>query len=155
MEITIRTLRSNEAPFVYSNEKVASYVGLIGYLRADFDTTGDMFYSTWNEYAPNASLNNANFKKVLDTVINSFRKKGELLENRKSMYKYCVANKRGILGCDCYDDCYGFRVDCEDHTFLMRCTPVKGAYDLYCYCYEKALLDEFLCKSEGSIPYYV
>ena len=59
------------------SSQISSQTGLIGYLRADMDTDGNGFFSSWNDYRKD--LKTDEFKQELDEVINSLREEGDLL----------------------------------------------------------------------------
>ena len=55
--------------------------GLIGYLRADFGSNGNEFWTTWNDFRKD--LKTDEFKAEFDDVINGLRD-GDVLSGRKS-----------------------------------------------------------------------
>lgn len=70
------------------SQQISMQTGLIGYLRADFGSTGKEFYSTWNDFRKD--LKTDDFKKEFDLVINSYRfGDGEFLIGRSAMSKFC------------------------------------------------------------------
>ena len=70
------------------SQQISMQTGLIGYLRADFGSTGKEFYSTWNDFRKD--LKTDDFKKEFDLVINSYRfGDGEFLSGRSAMSKFC------------------------------------------------------------------
>jgi len=48
---------------------------------------------------------------------------------------------------------YGFRVDTEKHAYLIRCNPVKGDYNFYCFCYVSEWLDKHIANAERGIRF--
>ena len=36
--------------------------------------------------------------------------------------------------------------------YFLRCTPLRGDYDCYCYCYDKALFEEVLAEEQAQEP---
>ncbi len=51
MNMSIRPITPEEREFTYSQEQVImEQMGCIGYLRADMDSSGKGFYSTWNDF---------------------------------------------------------------------------------------------------------
>ena len=123
MESNAAPLKGKEWLYTYRNsQQISSQTGLIGYLRADMGTLGTEFFSTWNGFRDD--LNTDDFKKDIDTVINSFREKGGFLS-----------------------------VNTKEYAFLMRLNPYKGNYNLYCYCYKKGWLDSHLEKAEKGIRF--
>ena len=105
----------------------------------DFDSTGTGFYSTW--FGRNNALNDSQFKRDIDLVINTLRK--DLLQSRSAMRKY-ICEHEGLPFP--FDGCEGkgFKVETEANVFYLRCLPMQGNYDCYCYGYNKALLEQTL-----------
>lgn len=67
-----RVLTEAERKYTFSqSQQLSMQTGLIGYLRADFGSTGKEFYSTWNDFRKD--LKTDDFKKEFDLVINSYR----------------------------------------------------------------------------------
>ena len=117
-------------------------MGCIGYLRADMDSSGKGFYSTWNDFR--TDLKTPAFKGEFDAVINALRfddAYSGILKNRDSLARYCYSHPDTS-----YDNSreYGIRVDTEDHAYYMRLNPHKGEYNLYCYCYKSSLLAAYI-----------
>jgi hypothetical protein len=54
-------------------------------------------------------------------------------------------------GNDCTE--YGFRVETDKYAFLLRCNPIQGDYNLYCYCYVKDWLDSHIKSAEKGIRF--
>jgi hypothetical protein len=92
-------------------------------LRGDFGAGGYDFYTTWDDH--NTRLKTDAFKTELDGVINSLRSRiraaerplchGELVKQR-----YPESAFDGNYATE-----YGFRVDTQEHAYLIRCNPVK------------------------------
>lgn len=113
------------------SSQISSQTGLIGYLRADMDTDGNGFFSSWNDFRKD--LKTDEFKQEFDEVINSLREQGDILHNRKSLSHYCYSTPQSKMSTE--QDYYGVRVDTEKYAYLLRLNPNKGEYNLYCYCY--------------------
>lgn len=159
MEFNIRAVTEAERMYFYHNsQQIFMQTGHIGYLRADMDSDGKGFFSNWEDFR--ASLKSDEFKKELDEVINACRfddKYGRLLGTRDLMKQYCNFHKEAEFNGN-YTKEYGFRVDTDKYTYLMRVNPTKGDYNLYCYCYAREWLDNHIRNSEKGIrfitPYY-
>lgn len=59
------------------SSQISSQTGLIGYLRADMDTDGNGFFSSWNDYRKD--LKTDEFKQEFDEVIKAiaYREAGQ------------------------------------------------------------------------------
>lgn len=127
-----RPMLPEERNFSYSSDGKKDISPMrIGHVRADFGSYGTEFWHTWWP-GPKEYLNNQDFKTDLTAMVNSLRSKGNFLENRQALAKFC----RQTLEADMGDDRqYGVRVDTEKYTYFLRLSPYKGDYNLYCYCY--------------------
>lgn len=147
----IRALTPAEQKYTYSQSmQLQGQTGNIGHLRGDFDASGYGFFTTWFDTRP--QWKSDEFKSELDEVINALRENKGLLHNRCDMAAFARANPdAAFTGNYCTE--YGFRVDTEKHTFLLRCNPIKGDYNFYCYCYVKEWLDCHISKAEQGIRF--
>lgn len=143
MNMSIRPITPEEREFTYSDEQVImEQMGCIGYLRADMDSSGKGFYSTWNDFR--TDLKTPAFKGEFDAVINALRFDDAcsgILKDRDSLARYCYSHPDTSYG---NSREYGIRVDTEDHAYYMRLNPHKGEYNLYCYCYKSSLLAAYI-----------
>ena len=143
MNMSIRPIIPGEREFTYSQEQAAmEQMGCIGYLRADMDSSGKGFYSTWNDFR--TDLKTPAFKGEFDAVINALRFDDAcsgILKDRDSLAQYCYSPPDTSYG---NSREYGIRVDTEDHAYYMRLNPHKGEYNLYCYCYKSSLLAAYI-----------
>lgn len=134
----LETVTEDELSLAYSDDKAER--GNIGYLRGDFDRGGNNFYSNWFEN--NRELKSNDFTKELNKVIDYFRETtiNPVLKDRSSMQKVCreydnltVNNGRSHI----------FKTITPKHTYYIRCTPHRGEYDFYVYCYENTHLQRY------------
>ena len=146
-------LKETERKYTFKqSHQLEMQTGLIGYLRADMDSNGKGFFSTWNEF--NSSLKTDEFRREFDDVINALRldeKYEKILFDRDSLKRYCNAHPEIK-----YNDVrgfYGIRVNSENYAYLLKLNPNKGDYNLYCYCYKKDSLDRHLQLAEKGIRF--
>lgn len=147
MDVQNMTQPEHKYSFTQS-QQISMQIGLIGYLRADMDTDGNGFFSTWNDFRKD--LKTQEFKDEFDTVINELRKDGGILSNRSALSKFCFSTPESSFG---NDREYGVRVNTEQYAYLMRLNPYKGEYNLYCFCYKKDWLDSHLQNAEKGIRF--
>lgn len=146
-------LKETERKYTFKqSHQLEMQTGLIGYLRADMDSDGKGFFSTWNEF--NSSLKTDEFRREFDDVINALRldKKfekvlGSIESLRSFCYKHPEAKYNDVRGF------YGIRVNSENYAYLLKLNPNKGDYNLYCYCYKKDSLDRHLQLAEKGIRF--
>ena len=150
MKYDVRAMTEAERMYSYEqSDQLSMMTGLIGYLRADMGSDGKGFFPTWSEYRD--SLSTQTFRDEFDTLINELRASDSFLCDRSSLSKFCYSYP------DCaFDDAmstFGVRVDTDKYAYLMRLEPNSGAYDLYCYCYQKAWLDRHISNAEKGIRF--
>ena len=129
--------------------QISMQTGLIGHLRADMDTDGNGFFSSWFDFRE--ELKTDEFKAEFDEVINSLREEGDILHNRRSLAKYCYCTPQSRMQGE--PGYYGVRVDTEKYAYLLRLNPDRGEYNLYCYCYRRDWLDQHLKDAEKGIRF--
>ena len=160
MDFSIRLMKPEERAFAYTQDQQTLHSsGCIGHLRVDMDSTGTGFFSSWDTHSP--SLKDDAFKTEFDKLIHELRFNkdlGGILTNRISMSKFC----RSIPGSEITDDGrnFGFRVDTDEYTYMLRLNPHKGEYNAYIYAYDQEMLDTFLepaheIEQEGPITILV
>lgn len=150
MDLDMRALTEKEDKYTFSNSmQISMQCGLIGHLRADMDSDGNGFFSSWEDYRKELKTNE--FKDEFDKVINSLREEGDILYNRKALAKYCYSSPQAKMNNE--QDYYGVRVDTEKYAYLCRLSPNKGEYNLYCYCYIKDWLDKHIRSAEKGIRF--
>lgn len=150
MDLDMRALTEKEDKYTFSNSmQISMQCGLIGHLRADMDSDGNGFFSSWEDYRK--ELKSDEFKDELDKVINSLREEGDILYNRKALAKYCYSSPQAKMNNE--QDYYGVRIDTEKYAYLCRLNPNKGEYNLYCYCYIKDWLDKHIRSAEKGIRF--
>lgn len=127
----IRALTPAEQKYTYAQSmQLEGQTANIGHLRGDFDSSGYGFYTTWTD--TRTQWKTDEFKAEFDEVINALRSdKYGLLKSRSDMSAYARQYADcAFKGCYCTE--YGFRVDTEKHTYLLRCNPTRGDYNFYC-----------------------
>lgn len=129
--------------------QISMQTGLIGHLRADMDTDGNGFFSSWFDFRE--ELKTDEFKAEFDDVINSLREEGDILHNRRALAKYCYCTPQSRMQEE--PGYYGVRVDTEKYAYLLRLNPDRGEYNLYCYCYRRDWLDQHLKDAEKGIRF--
>ena len=150
----IRPVTLPERSYTYSqSQQISMQTGFIGYLRADMDSNGEGFFSSWNDFRKD--LKTQAFKDEFDEVINGFRDEGYFLHNRAALSKYCNSHPEASFGKDSLGNEreYGVRVNTDQYAYLMRLNPHKGEYNLYCYCYRRDWLDQHLKDAEKGIRF--
>ena len=107
-DIDFRAMVEAEDKYTFrQSSQISSQTGLIGYLRADMDTDGNGFFSTWNDFRED--LKTDEFKQELNEVIDALREEGDILHDRKALAKYCYSHPQARMSTD--QEYYGVRVE--------------------------------------------
>ena len=146
-----RVLTEAERKYTFSqSQQLSMQTGLIGYLRADFGSNGNEFWTTWNDFRKD--LKTDDFKKEFDLVINSYRfGDGEFLSGRSTMSKFCYSTPKAATKMTAIIT--AFVLIPKRYSYLMRLNPNRGEYNLYCYCYQKEWLNNHLKNAERGIRF--
>lgn len=125
-----RVLTEAERKYTFSqSQQLSMQTGLIGYLRADFGSNGNEFWTTWNDFRKD--LKTDEFKTEFDDVINGLRD-GDVLSGRKSMSSYCYSTPDSSFNDD--RNHYGIRLDTEKYSYLRssyeRRLYVRRSYEI-------------------------
>lgn len=152
MELRIRPMRYEERKYAYNqSSQLEGQTACIGHLRGDFGSGGKEFWTTWEDHRQQWKTDE--FKSELDEVINALRSdEYGLLKDRRSMAAYGRGFAESAFKGN-YTTEYGFRVDTNDHAFLIRCNPQQGDYNFYCYCYVSKWLDQHIEKAAEGIRF--
>jgi hypothetical protein len=136
----IETATTEEMPLFYSTQDSESdlEIGCIGHLRADFGKNGDEFWATWEDHTP--ELKTDDFRDEFQDLINRLCA-ADLLESRTAMSDYCAKNPKATL-IDGRENNYGFKIKTDKYVYYLRCFPLKGDYNLYCYAYKRSRLEK-------------
>ena len=154
-EVDINPISKAERKYTYAqSSQISGQTGLIGYLRADFGQDGEDFFSSWNDH--DRTLKTQEFKDEFDTILNDLRDGDGLLSGRTALAKYCYSHPETSMHTDRNE--FGLRINTEKYSYLLRLTPNKGDYNLYCYCYLRERLDRHMKNAEKGIcfidPHY-
>lgn len=110
--------------------------GCIGHLRGVFGS-GKQFYTTWWPHQDD-KLNTPAIKQDIDRTVNWLREQPDSpLRDFDTMKKCCA---RYMPSCEIkgatMPSC-GFMVKTKQYVYMLRCTPVKGDYNFYMYCFQR------------------
>ncbi len=152
MDLSIRAMTPEEIKYSYSqSQQLRMQCGSIGHLRGDFGSKGYDFYTTWDDHSPR--LKTEAFKSEMDEVINALRSDGYgLLKDRYAMGEFKQRYPESAFTGN-YTTEYGFRADTQEHAYLLRCNPVRGDYNFYCFCYQAKWLDRNIEKARQGIRF--
>lgn len=148
---TIRPMTIEERLYSYKqSQQLSSQTGAIGYLRGDFGSAGVSFFHKWEDIR--SDLNTAEFATEFDDVIDGLRSEDGLLSNRQNMAGWGFMKPDSAFK-GSFSKEYGFRVDTQDHAYLLRCIPQVGDNNFYCFCYVKEWLDRHIAAAREDIRF--
>lgn len=151
-DFTIRPLTIEERKYTYSQStQLEGQTGCIGHLRGDFGSGGKEFWTTWEDRQKQWKTDE--FRTELDDVINALRSdEYGLLKDRQGMASFARSEPDSAFRGNFRTE-YGFRADTKDHAFLIRCDPMPGDYNFYCYCYVGKWLDRSMEAAREDIRF--
>lgn len=159
MKFSIRPATEAETLYCYNQStQIAGQTGNIGYLRADMDNDGNGFYSSWEDRR--GYLKGDEFKDEFDKLVKSLRQGKKtnpeqegfgILANKKALAQYCEEHPKAKISVD--NSSYGFRADTDQYSYMLRLSPDKDEYNVYCYCYRRDWFDEHLRNAEKGIRF--
>ena len=152
MELTIKAMTYEERKYTYAqSQQLRGQTGSIGHLRGDFDSSGIGFFTTWVDHRKD--LKTGEFMNELDDVINVLRSdEYGLLSGRIAMSKFARQYPDSEMKGN-YTTEYGFRIDTDNHSYLLRCNPTNGDYNFYCFCYKRESLDRHIENARKDIRF--
>ena len=153
MEFLIRPMTTQERMYCYTqSQQIMVQTGCIGHLRGDMGSNGGQFFSSWDDHV--TYLKTDEFKDEFDAVINAMRfdkETGGVLVSRKELANFCWKHPDARMTPG--EDDYGFRVDTENYSYMLRLNPNRGMYNIYCYCYQREWLDRHLAAAAKGIRF--
>lgn len=149
----LRPMSKEEMLYCYAqSQQISMQTGLIGHLRGDMDSDGRGFFTTFFDFRND--LKTEEFKEEFDTVINALRTDSQYqqcLGNRSKLSAFCYAHSESRIQSD--RDDYGFRVNTDTYSYLVRLNPNRGEYNFYVYCYKRENLDRHMRQAERGIRF--
>ncbi len=133
MSFKVEPVPTEQRDWLYSDSAKDAERGCIGHLRFDTGSSGKEFWTSW--WPHNEALNRQPFKKELDQVVNTLRKKGNPLSDLYSMIHFCGEHGNEAALSEDFRS-FGFKIETQSHEYLLRLTPFRGDYS-YIYCYDK------------------
>ena len=124
------------------SEEQDKSAGCVGHLRGDFGS-GKQFYTTWWPHQQDA-LNTPEFKADINRTVNWLREQPDSPLHDFNAMQFCY--KRYRNSCEIKNavlpSC-AFLVESKQYVYMLRCTPTKGDYNFYMYCYQRAAFEKY------------
>ena len=153
MDLFIRPMTEQEQLYAYrQSSQIAGQTGNIGYLRGDFGSGGEQFYTTWEDIR--SDFKTDTFKTEFDNVVNALRfdeRYGLLIGDRRTLAQYCARFPESLMkGSDRW---YGFRIESGDYSYLLRLSSTQGDYNFYINCYKQDFFNSHMKRAENGIRF--
>lgn len=151
-DINVRPLTDEEQKYTYSQGlQLEMQTGSIGHFKGGFGECESKFDMKWTGHQ--SEYKTKEFRTECYKVINKLcSDKYGLLKNRLSMKNYIKEYKDSAFRSgNCME--YGFRVDTEKFSYLIRCNPVQREDNFYFYCFRKECLDRHMEKARQGIRF--
>lgn len=150
IKVELREMTGSEPLYVYrQSQQIGQQTGFVGYLRGDYGESGKQFFTTW--FGDREDWNTPEFKHDLQRAIDRLRYETGQLADRDRLSTLCIYETDSAITQDRH--WFGFRVDQGDHAFLLKCSPYKGDYNFYVYCYRKDWLDQHMAQAQRGIRF--
>jgi hypothetical protein len=143
---TIELVPVCEISLLFSDDKNDAERVCIGHLRVDFGRSGSEFWLTWFDHC--SELKTCSLRKELDAVVNHLREDGNMLHSLTELSKYCRTHRDAHLPLAFRDDSYGFKIYTKAHCYYIRAMLTQGDYNIYCYCYNRERLEQYLTATQ-------
>ena len=156
MSLNYKPLTPEERLYTYrQSQQLIMQTGAIGYLRGDFGKTGAEFYAQF--FDENERRKTDAFRSDIGKVAEEMRQPGGPLRDRYAMAAFCGLHEPAAFDGNIGRE-YGFRVDTQKYTYLLRCNPSPNDYNFYLKCYDRFLLESHMALAEHGIrfitPFY-
>ena len=151
MELEIQTMQPGERLYAYrQSTQLEGQTGGIGRLRGDFGRNGREFFTTWED--GHGRYKTGVFRQEFDRVVNTLRQPGGLFSGRSEMARFCQDHAdAGFDGNDCRE--YGFRINTQQYSYLLRCHTDPGDYNFYLFAYVAEHLDWHMENAKRGIRF--
>lgn len=151
-----RVMTPEEQKYTFTQpSKLEQITGCVAHIRADFGPQGNNFFTLFDDHNSIIAKYYSDFKIEFDEVITKLRYNetfGGLLYNRENMKEFCSKRKKANFIAD-DTEYFGFRIDTDHFAYLLRCNPTVGVYNLYCYAYDKNMLNKHLENARKGISF--
>ena len=89
-------------------------------------------------------LNTPEFKADIDRTVNWLREQPDSpLRDFDTMKRCCTYYQRSCAIKDAILPSCAFLVESKQYVYMLRCTPTKGDYNFYMYCYQRAAFEKY------------
>ena len=153
MDFEVKVLKPEERLYTFQqSQQLDSQTGCIGHLRGDMGRDGHSFYSSWEDHR--SDLKSDDFKAEFDRFVNAMRsdeRLGCFFKDFQSLEKFCHDHPESKY--DREGEYFGFRVDTEFYSYLVRLNPRQNDYNFYVYCYRRDWLNYNITQAARGIRF--
>lgn len=89
-------------------------------------------------------LNTPEFKTDIDRTVNWLREQPDSpLRDFDTMKRCCTCYQQSCAIKDAILPSCAFLVESKQYAYMLRCTPTKGEYNFYMYCYQRDTFEKY------------
>lgn len=126
----LQPIPENMIPWLYSADAETDKVRqCIGHMRGYFD--GQVFRHSWFPHVD--ELRSEEFRAEFSMIVHELRRKDMLLHDFATMCRQCRCGTPLNDGLDST----GAVIVTDRFLYAIRCTPMRGDYNVYIYCYDR------------------
>lgn len=146
---SFRPFEKEEKPYFYRQRPAIDKVShFIGYFSGFFGSDGKKYFPHWETIQK--GFYSEEFSAELDAIVNALRNSdeaGACLKDRATMQKFCASHPEAAITYSSQsenfkEDSFGFRIDTERFSYLLRIRQLKAGNDFCIMCYERSNLDK-------------
>lgn len=153
MDFEVKALKPEERIYTFKQSyQLEGQTGCIGHLRGDMGRDGLRFHTSWEDHR--TDLKSDDFKLEFDRFVNAMRsdeRLGYFFKDFQSLEKFCHSHPESRFDGD--SQYYGFRVDTQFYSYLIRLNPCQNDYNFYVYCYRQDWLNYHINQANRGIRF--
>lgn len=152
MDIQFQQLSRKEQFYCFpQSQQISMQTGLIGHVKGSWLRNPDFLVTEFRDFRE--ELKSDAFREDLDDVFRVFYK-GEngldLLKDHQTLEAFCKTHPEMDLRDNQH---FGFRVNTDHYSYLIRVAPQSHYEEFYCYCYVRQWLDRHMQNAEKGIRF--
>ena len=150
MILNIKDMLPRERDYAYTQPyQLMAHTACITMMKGSFGNDGNTFYPKFEDQIK--KYRTKDFEQDFDAVLEELRNVG-ILNSMKSLQEYCYDNPDGRFNGNFTRE-YGYRIDTDKYTYLLRCIPQEGDEAVYCYAYVTEHLNKHIENASKGIRF--
>lgn len=152
-EIKIRPMEPYEHKYAYTqSNRISDITGFCGYYSCEVESDGPGWQTNWISYGNPRESFFSDFAEVKN-ALRTDSDFGPCLSSLVEMKKFCEEYPESKLRHIRRWDEYGFRIDTNHYTYLMRLAPVSFEMSCYIFGYDTEQLNDHINQAKEGIQF--